>query len=101
MEKGANQAVSAGLLGARVSFVGCVGDDSDGRLLVGSLGEAGVDLSFLRTEAAATGAAGIFVDDDGSNVIIVAAGRERPGEPFTGSLLRAPKRCSWSSCFAN
>ena len=40
--KGANQAVMAARLGARVSFVGCVGDDALGAETVGNLTAKGV-----------------------------------------------------------
>jgi ribokinase len=72
--KGANQAVAAALLGGAVSFTGCIGDDADGQLLIGSLRSANVDLRFLRVQAVPTGAAGIFVDDQGANVIVAAPG---------------------------
>lgn len=41
--KGANQAVAAARMGADVRFVGCVGDDNDGALLLRQLGAEGVD----------------------------------------------------------
>ncbi len=72
--KGANQAVAAGKLGGSVSFVGCVGLDADGALLTQSLSEAGVDLQYLRKLDTPTGAAGILVGDEGTNVIVVAPG---------------------------
>ena len=43
--KGANQAVQAARLGARVTMVGKVGDDDFGKQLVRAVGEAGVDTS--------------------------------------------------------
>ena len=39
--KGANQAVAAGLLGAAVEFIGCVGSDTTGQMLRASLDAAG------------------------------------------------------------
>ena len=45
--KGANQAVAAGLAGGNVAFLGCVGTDGSGDLLIGSLASAGVDLGAL------------------------------------------------------
>ncbi len=72
--KGANQAVAAARLGARVAFVGCVGDDAHGRLLRLSLGDAGVDTTHLRLATAPTGVALILVTPDGDNSIVVSPG---------------------------
>ncbi len=79
--KGANQAVAAGLLGGRVAFVGCVGDDSHGALLRGSLTRAGVDISELRTVEGASGHAVIMVTPDGENSIIVSPAANRQVTP--------------------
>ena len=67
--KGANQAVAAARLGARVRFVGRVGRDD---LALRSLVEAGVDLSGVVRDDGETGVALILVDDEGENVIVVA-----------------------------
>ena len=72
--KGANQAVAAARLGARVAFVGRVGDDEHGRLIRSSLTAAGVDTGRLRTAAAPTGTALILLTPDGENSIVVAPG---------------------------
>ena len=72
--KGANQAVAAGRLGARVGFVGCIGDDDHGRLLRASLTDAGVDVTLLRTGADPTGTAVILITPDGENSIVVSPG---------------------------
>jgi ribokinase len=72
--KGANQAVAAGRLGARVGFVGCVGDDDHGRLLRASLQQAGVDVTLLRTGSDPTGTAVILITPDGENSIVVSPG---------------------------
>ena len=69
--KGANQAVAAGLAGARTSFVGCVGDDLFHDLVVDSLGDAGVDLTHLRTVPGPTGIAHIRVDASAQNDIVM------------------------------
>ncbi len=79
--KGANQAVAAGLLGGQVAFVGCVGDDSHGALLRGSLTRAGVDVSQLRTVEGASGHAIIMVTPDGENSIIVSPAANRQVTP--------------------
>ena len=73
--KGANQAVAASRLGARVSFAGMYGKDSAAELSKSSLSEAGVDLSLCRTTCeSATGVATITLDASGQNTICVALG---------------------------
>jgi ribokinase len=73
--KGANQAVAIGKLGGDVHFVGCVGDDRFGDVLIESLHAAGVDTSMLqRVEGVPSGCAGIVLDQSGQNRIIVAPG---------------------------
>ena len=94
--KGANQAVAAALLGARVAFVGRTGDDAHGLLLRASLTRAGVDLAGLRVAAGPTGVALITVTPDGDNSIIVSPGAnalvttgdiERATPLFTGGAV--------------
>ena len=73
--KGANQAVMAARLGARVSFVGCVGDDALGAETVANLTANGVDTTGIRVVAeTATGVAPIWVDEHGANRILIAPG---------------------------
>lgn len=72
--KGANQAVAAARMGARVSFVGCVGRDGHGELLRTSLEQAGVDLRQLTVVDEPTGYAVIMITPDGENAIVVAPG---------------------------
>ncbi len=79
--KGANQAVAIGRLGGVVSFVGKVGLDVFGTALRQSLTAANVDVEFLRTSEGPTGTAGIFVDDGGRNMIVVAPGANAEVSP--------------------
>lgn len=72
--KGANQAVAAARLGARVRLVGRVGDDAFGRELLVSVAKEGVDVSAVLKVDAATGMALIVVEDGGENMITVAQG---------------------------
>jgi ribokinase len=73
--KGANQAVAIGRLGGNPIFVGKVGEDAFGTSLTKSLETAGVDTSeLLRAPGSPTGVAGITVDDNGQNAIVVASG---------------------------
>jgi ribokinase len=73
--KGANQAVAAARLGARVAFIGAVGDDDLGEEALRELAAEGVDVSAAaRLEGVATGVAVIVVDERGENQIAVASG---------------------------
>lgn len=73
--KGANQAAAAAALGARVAFVGAVGDDDAGREALKSLDSRGIDVSgVMMSEEPATGAALLLIADDGENLIVVDAG---------------------------
>jgi ribokinase len=73
--KGANQAVAAARLGARVGMVGRVGDDEQGRSLVDALTAEGVDVSAVSVDPKmATGLALITVDARAENTIVVSPG---------------------------
>ena len=73
--KGANQAVAAARLGGQVAMVGRVGNDRFGAELIENLDRNGVDSSGIeRDPAAPTGAALIYVEDGGQNMIVVAPG---------------------------
>src|SRR5471030_1912710 len=70
--KGANQAVAAARLGARVRFVGAVGNDAEADEALTNLHAAGVELDLER--AGSTGLALILVAADGENQIVVVPG---------------------------
>jgi ribokinase len=73
--KGANQAVAAARLGARVGLIAAVGDDPDGAEAVADLRRERIDVSGIAMlENTATGVALIVVDDGGENQIAVASG---------------------------
>jgi ribokinase len=72
--KGANQAVAAARLGARVRFIGRVGSGPGDDLLLRSLEREGVDVGGVITDDGAGGVALILVDSGGENVIVVAPG---------------------------
>lgn len=77
--KGANQAVAAARMGADVSFVGCIGDDDDGALLLRELRAEGVDTTAVEIAGnERTGLALVSVFDSGENSITVV-----PGANFT------------------
>lgn len=70
--KGLNQAVAAAGVGAS-AFVGCLGDDEAGLLLLDALQRAGVDATQVRRPTEPTGRAYIEVTPDGENRIVVMA----------------------------
>src|SRR4051794_34258418 len=73
--KGANQAVAAARLGARVVFIGCVGDDSFGEETQDTLAQEGLQLDHLRmVTGVSSGVALIAVAENGENSIVVAPG---------------------------
>lgn len=70
--KGGNQAVAAARLGAIVSFVGRVGDDAAGAMLIDAFTSEAVDVTHLAvSDTVRTGLAVITVDDRGENTIVV------------------------------
>ncbi|MBW4093107.1 MAG: ribokinase, partial [Proteobacteria bacterium] len=72
--KGANQAVAAARLGARVCMAGCVGADAFAAALRAGLTAAGVDTAHLAEVPGPTGTALIAVDGTGANQIVVVPG---------------------------
>ncbi|HYN69877.1 MAG TPA: ribokinase [Candidatus Eisenbacteria bacterium] len=72
--KGANQAVMAARLGAAVSMVGRVGEDSYGEITLANFEVQGVDTEHLARVPGSSGVAPIWVEPDGTNRIIVIAG---------------------------
>ena len=73
--KGANQALAAARLGARVSLHAAVGEDPLAEEALALLREGGVDLAAVRAGLGApTGTAMIQVDDQGDTTIVVDAG---------------------------
>jgi ribokinase len=68
--KGLNQAIAAARL-SPTAFVGCVGSDEAGDLLLSRLDKSGVDTSHVGRVAEATGRAFIQVAPDGENTIVV------------------------------
>jgi ribokinase len=79
--KGANQAVMAARLGARVSVVGALGDDVYAGMTVDNLIAQGVDASHVARVAGSSGVAPIWVEPDGTNRIIVVPGANGAVDP--------------------
>jgi ribokinase len=74
--KGANQAVAAARAGAKVTFIGCVGQDQFGDRALAGLKTEGINLKYTVREKgrAASGVALIVVSNSGENSITVASG---------------------------
>jgi len=72
--KGANQAVMARLMGAQVTMVNAVGEDSYGDQILANFASYGIDTSHMRRAPGSSGVAPIWVEPDGSNRIIVVPG---------------------------
>ena len=71
--KGFNQAVAAARAGADTGFVCALGDDSGGQLARRLANADGIELRD-RVAVAPTGTAGIYVDADGRNSIVIGPG---------------------------
>lgn len=73
--KGANQALAAQRLGARVAMIARTGADAEAGRALACLRASGVNMSACRsTDGVATGIAQIAVDRTGANQIVVAPG---------------------------
>ncbi len=80
--KGANQAVAAARLGARVAMIGRVGDDSFGPRLRAALEADEIDTQHvLVTEECSSGVAVIGVEESGQNAIMIVPGANGRLEP--------------------
>lgn len=76
--KGANQAVIAAKIGARVTIVTKLGRDFFARQIRYNFGVNGIDRTYvLEDKGHSTGVAAIFVDDQAQNCIIVIPGANR------------------------
>ena len=71
--KGLNQAVAITKLGGDVSFLGAVGQDNHGKLLLNALSEHNIPFEGIRSESEPTGSAMITIVD-GDNFILLDAG---------------------------
>ncbi|CAN5750947.1 ribokinase [soil metagenome] len=89
--KGANQAVMAARLGAHVAFIGCLGDDDAGDLVIDNFATFGVDAAQVaRVSGVPSGVASIWVDETGTNRILIAPGanHELNADHVTGAFGR-------------
>ena len=73
--KGANQAVAAARLGAKVNFIGCIGNDDIGRAMRNAFALDGINTNpIITVNNEMTGIAMIQVSDSGENSIVISAG---------------------------
>jgi len=73
--KGANQAVAAARQGANVSFIGSVGNDSNGQFMRATLLTNGVNVNAVTTNSEVpTGSAYIMLQENGANTILIHGG---------------------------
>ncbi|HEY9540127.1 MAG TPA: ribokinase [Luteimonas sp.] len=102
--KGFNQAVACARSGARTTFICALGDDPGGQLARALAADDGIDLRDLHSTEP-TGTAGIYVDAEGRNSIVIGAGAnaalsaghvdaqlESPTEAIAAALLTARAR---------
>ena len=90
--KGSNQAVAAGRAGVSTLFVGAVGRDAFARDAKAFYRAEGIAARFVEKPAHATGTAGILVNANGQNEIIVALGANaylRPADVPAAALRAA------------
>ena len=84
--KGANQAVMAARLGAKVSMVGALGDDVYAGMTFENLDRQGVDATNVARVEGSSGVAPIWVDGEGQNRIIVVPGANARVDPDAAAL---------------
>ncbi len=91
--KGANQAVAAGRLGGKVSFVACLGNDVFGKESVQQLQKENISTEFVHvSKDQPSGVALINVDENGENSIVVAPGaNSQLTKEYVGNALRSIK----------
>lgn len=70
--KGANQAVAAAKLGAHVTMVGCIGQDTYGDMMLKNLKQYGIDTTYLvRRDTVPTGTAHITLAEGDNSIIVI------------------------------
>lgn len=73
--KGANQAIAAARMNAATTFVGAVGNDQNGQMMLDAMKADNVDITNIKTHAEiGTGSAFIMLEKDGSNTILIHGG---------------------------
>ncbi|MGG5369468.1 ribokinase [Enterococcus sp. AZ196] len=93
--KGANQAIAAARSGAQVDFIGAVGNDDGGKMLVDLLKQDGINTSGIdHLDSVRTGSAYVTVDDSGENSIVIYGGANQ--QISTEHILENQKEISSS-----
>lgn len=80
--KGANQAVSAARSGAQTAFIGEVGKDNSGQMMLDEMKANGIDVAGIReNDQVSTGTASILLDENGQNSILIYGGANQQLSP--------------------
>ncbi len=80
--KGANQAVSAARSGAQTAFIGEVGKDNSGQMMLDEMKDNGIDVAGIReNDQVGTGTASILLDENGQNSILIYGGANQQLSP--------------------
>lgn len=76
--KGANQAIAAARMNAVTTFVGAVGNDQNGQMMLDAMTADNVDITNIKTHTEiGTGSAFIMLEKDGSNTILIHGGANK------------------------
>jgi ribokinase len=93
--KGANQAVAAGRLGSDVSFLGQIGKDSAGDMLLSIMQNASVKTDLItRLDDSATGQAIVMLSSSGENSIIIIGGANMNWPSLSDPMQNAIRNAS-------
>lgn len=85
--KGANQAVAMAKLGAEVEMFGCVGDDSNGALLLENLKRVGVKTDHIRVlKGVPTGIAMITVAENDNTIVVIPGANGKVDRGYADSI---------------
>lgn len=69
--KGANQAVAIGRLGETCAMLGCIGEDTNGKLMYEVLQKEGLELAYLKQVEGPNGVAVITLSEQDNSIIVV------------------------------
>jgi len=90
--KALNQAVAAARMGATACFIGAVGTDAHGAMLVQYLDESGVEACVDELESHGTGAAMLALDAEGEITVIEVAGANATLDALSDRALHLLRR---------
>lgn len=85
--KGANQAVACSLLGADTYMIGNVGNDADGKDLIGKLNKYKVSSKYVNKVESTSGAAFIFVCKGENQIVVISGANDSLGFKSTKKVL--------------